>query len=136
MTRSSSFARSSWPSASWSKARASPTKRRRSKRWQLSGDEDHWTPLALAKVREISEYIALDRAKAAERWVVNVFDFVKRLSRFPKRGRVVPEVGRDDVRELLHGKYRIIYRLEDDGAISILTVRHGSRLLDLKEVEA
>lgn len=95
-----------------------------------------WTPLALAKVREISEYIALDRPKAAERWVVSVFDFVKRLARHPKRGRVVPEVGREDLREILHGKYRIIYRLDEDGSISILTVRHGSRLFDPKEIEA
>jgi plasmid stabilization system protein ParE len=94
----------------------------------------HWSPLALAKVNEIIDYIARDRPMAAERWAVGVFDLVERLARSPKRGRVVPEAGREEIRELLYGQYRIIYRVEE-GSVSILTVRHGRRLLDLEEIE-
>ena len=93
-----------------------------------------WSPLALAKVRATAERIARDRPKTAERWVVNIFDSVKPLNTSPKRGRVVPEVGREEVRELLFGKYRIIYKLEEE-SISILTIRHCSQLFDLQEVE-
>lgn len=93
----------------------------------------HWSPLALTKVNEIIDYIATERPMAAERWAVGVFDLVERLARSPKRGRVVPEAAREEIRELLYGEYRIIYRLEE-GLVSILTVRHGRRLLDLEEI--
>ncbi len=93
-----------------------------------------WTPLALAKVQEITAYIALDKPMAAERWANSVFEIVENLEASPKLGRVVPEAHREDIRELLHGSYRIMYRVEDD-AISILTIRRGSRLFDPREIE-
>jgi len=43
-------------------------------------------------------------------------------------GRVVPELGRSDVREVLFGSYRIMYRV-DDCCIWVLTVFHGHKLL-------
>ena len=39
-------------------------------------------------------------------------------------GRLVPEL-----REVIHGAYRVIYRIES-GRVSVLTVRYGRRLLD------
>jgi plasmid stabilization system protein ParE len=47
---------------------------------------------------------------------------------YPESGRVVPELNRPTVRELIRGSYRIVYRLEPD-AVRILTVVHASRLL-------
>lgn len=91
-------------------------------------------PLALDRVNEIIEYIARDRPAAAEEWADGLFDLVERLQRLPKRGRMVPEVGRERIRELRYGSYRVFYRL-DQNEISILSVRHGRRLLDLKEIE-
>lgn len=72
---------------------------------------------------------------AAEKWAVGVFDLVEKLLTSPLRGRVVPEVGRNEIRELRYGKYRIVYRFDEPDAIAILTVRHGSRLLDLSEIK-
>ena len=46
----------------------------------------------------------------------------------PLSGRRVPEVGRDDVREVIKGAYRIVYRLRNDRA-EVLTVFEGHRLL-------
>jgi hypothetical protein len=43
---------------------------------------------------------------------------------------VVPEVGRHDLRELIVGDYRIVYRLEAGVAV-LLTVFRGSRLLPI-----
>jgi plasmid stabilization system protein ParE len=40
---------------------------------------------------------------------------------------VVPEFGRESLREIVLGDYRIVYRLESEAAI-ILTVFHSSRL--------
>lgn len=47
---------------------------------------------------------------------------------------MVPELGRQDVRELLVGNYRVIYRTGIDDVV-ILTVRHGRRILDIDEIQ-
>ena len=39
---------------------------------------------------------------------------------------MVPEVGRAEIREVLYGQYRVIYRLEEK-RLFILTVRHQRR---------
>ena len=46
-----------------------------------------------------------------------------RLEDFPQMGRVVPEIDRDDIREIIVQSYRIIYRLLLD-EVDILTVHH------------
>lgn len=55
--------------------------------------------------------------------------------RFPKSGRRVPGYTRDDVRELIEGNYRILYRLGSD-RIEVLTVKHCTQRLpvDLREL--
>lgn len=92
-----------------------------------------WSPLALDCVSEIAHYIAKDNLDAAERWVNELFDSVERLADFPESGRTVPEVGIRRIRELIFGAYRVIYNVEDK--VQILTVRRGSRLLDLSEID-
>ena len=92
-----------------------------------------WSPLALERIKEISEYISRDNLSAAENWVLTIFEKVKKLQDFPQIGRVVPEAERQEISELIYGKYRILYRISED-FISILTVRHGRQLLDLDEI--
>lgn len=84
---------------------------------------------------EIVDYISRDRPDAARKWAEDVFDAVDELASFPSQGRVVPEVGRPSVRELIHGEYRVIYKVEAK-AIGILTVRHGRRRFDPGEVRS
>ena len=81
---------------------------------------------------EIVGYISRDRPDAARQWAEGVFDAVDQLASFPGQGRVVPEVGRPSIRELIHGEYRVIYKVEAK-AIGILTVRHGRRRFDPRE---
>jgi len=92
-----------------------------------------WSPLALERVVEVAETIRWDKPEAARRWLEKVFREVESLATHPRRGRTVPEVDRGDVRELLLGNYRLIYRLADE-ELQVLTVRHGRRLLDLDEL--
>ncbi|HMP07338.1 MAG TPA: type II toxin-antitoxin system RelE/ParE family toxin [Lacipirellulaceae bacterium] len=49
---------------------------------------------------------------------------------FPEAGRIVPELDRADVREVLIGSYRIVYLVGSD-VVHILTVFHGARLFPL-----
>ncbi len=94
-----------------------------------------WSPLAIDRVAEIANYIAQDKPTAAEKWVDEVFSKVEVLISSPKLGRVVPEINKDQYREVIYGNYRIVYRIEEKH-ISILTVRHGKQLLPIEEILA
>jgi plasmid stabilization system protein ParE len=93
-----------------------------------------WSPLALDRALEAKAYIAAENPRAAERWAAGLVRAARKLKRYPKIGRVVPEIGLDEYREVRHGRYRVVYRISGD-VISILTVRHYSRLIDLDELE-
>ena len=62
-----------------------------------------------------------------------LFDSVERLVDFPESGRIVPEVGVRRIREVIFGAYRVIYSVKDK--VEILTVRRGSQLLDVSEID-
>jgi len=94
-----------------------------------------WSPLAVDRVSEIAEYIAMDNTAAAEKWVDTIFKKVKELQNFPESGRIVPETENKSIRELIYGNYRIIYRAEKD-AISVLTIRHGKQLLPMEDINS
>ena len=94
-----------------------------------------WSPLAIDRTTEIAEYIAQDNHSAATKWVETLFDKVQQLKSSPKSGRIVPETRREDIRELIYGNYRVIYRVEKD-KISVLTVRHGKQILPIEEIQA
>jgi len=92
-----------------------------------------WAPLALDRAAEAYAYIAADSPSAAEDWLAGLLEAGEDLSTFPERGRAVPEIGRNEVREVFYGVYRIVYRVDPNDVV-ILTVRHGRRLLDEREV--
>ncbi len=92
-----------------------------------------WSPLAIERVLEIAQYIALDKPSVAQEWAVDVFNCVEKLKIHPKLGRMVPEIKDDDYRELIHGNYRIVYKI--DTQVSILTVRHCRQILSIEDVE-
>ena len=94
-----------------------------------------WLPLALDRVSEIAGYIAQYKPSAAEKWVKAIFSKVEQLEVSPELGRVVPEIGNSQFRELIYCNYRIISRIEKI-RISILTVRHGRQLLPIDEIRA
>jgi plasmid stabilization system protein ParE len=85
-----------------------------------------WSPLAIERLTEAAAFIAHNDRDAAERWISKAFERARQLAQSPESGRIVPELGRQDVREIIYGAYRIIYRRSAD-AIIILTVRHGRR---------
>jgi len=92
-----------------------------------------WSLLAIDRVLEIAEYIALDNPVAAEKWVDDIFNSVKRLKQFPNSGRIIPELQLENFREIIFGNYRVIYRVKEN-KISILTVRHGRQILPVDEI--
>jgi len=83
---------------------------------------------------EEAQYIAQDKPGAALRWLDGLFKATDRLEHFPRSGRVVPEIGSDEYREIIYRSHRIIYRV-GKSSVSILTVRGGAQLLDLTEAD-
>jgi toxin ParE1/3/4 len=94
-----------------------------------------WAPLAIDRATEIADYIAQDKPSAAEKWINTVFSKVKQLKSTPEIGRIVPEINYRQIREIIYGNYRIIYRIEKR-QISILTIRHGKQILPINEIMA
>ena len=94
-----------------------------------------WSPLAIERITEIAQYIAQDSPAASQKWVENIFSKVERLQLSPASGRIVPEVNRKEIKEIIFGNYRIVYRTATQN-ISILTVRHGRQILPADEILA
>ena len=88
-----------------------------------------WTEQALEDLDSICLFIARDAPRYAELFADRVFRATDRLERFPYSGRIVPEIGREEIREIIVQGYRVIYRVLPD-AVEILTVHHGARLLE------
>ena len=93
----------------------------------------YWTRQAREDLRAIRAHIARDAPATATAYVRKIRASVERLRQFPFSGEVVPELGREDLREVLQGNYRLIYRVSEM-RIDILAVYHGSRILGQRGV--
>jgi addiction module RelE/StbE family toxin len=90
-----------------------------------------WTDHALDDVNEIADYIAEDSLKYAIITIESFFERTQILKKNLQSGRMVPEMQEENIRELIEGNYRIIYKIISETRIEILTVIHGARLLKL-----
>ena len=90
-------------------------------RWKLS-------LRAKADLRRIGHYIARDDPRAAAVWLRKLQDRAKLAGRSPRQGRKLPELDRDDLRETIVGKYRVVYVIRAK-VVEILTSFEGHRLL-------
>ncbi len=93
-----------------------------------------WSPLSVERLEEIFEYISKNNSPAAKKMVGRIFKKVETLSEYPERGRKVPEVKREEIREVFLGEYRIIYRVESKKII-VLTIRNFKQLLSDEDLE-
>jgi len=92
-----------------------------------------WSPLAIDRISEIADYIAQDNIDASVKWIEDIFNEIEKLHKFPESGRVVPEIDRSNIREIIYGNYRIVYQIGEK-EISILTVRHFKQILPLDDI--
>lgn len=87
-----------------------------------------WTDAAVQHLLGIYEYIAQDSPVYALRVVDRLTRQSELIGRFPRSGRMVPEYGAQDIREVISKPYRIIYRVKPN-QIDVLAVIHGARIL-------
>ena len=92
----------------------------------------YWTDKAVENLEAIYAYIAQNSPQYADRVVDRIIDRSEQLANFPFSGRIVPEIRREDTRELIEGSYRIIYYVSSE-QIDVLAVIHGSKRLTLPE---
>jgi len=88
-----------------------------------------WTKEALLNIQEIEDFIFQDNQTAAINLTNKLISLVEDLIDFPKKGRIVPELSIDQIREILYKNYRIVYLIKKN-SIEILTVFEGHKLLD------
>jgi plasmid stabilization system protein ParE len=83
---------------------------------------------ALNDLERIVAYIAPHNPAAAERTGNQLLDAAFSLRTLPERGRVVPEFGVPELREIIFRSYRIIYRTNmKDHCLEIVRFWHGAR---------
>jgi toxin ParE1/3/4 len=87
-----------------------------------------WSPEALDDVDSIAAYIERDSSFYAIAVVTKIVDLSRSLVTQPKRGRIVPELEDQNIRELFVYSYRLIYQIRKD-TILIIAVVHGKRQL-------
>ncbi len=84
-----------------------------------------WSESAVVDLEAVVEYIARDSEYYAAAFADKVLKAVEKLGTFPKMGRIVPEYGRDDLRELIFQSYRIIYKVGSE-QVAIVALVHSS----------
>jgi len=92
-----------------------------------------WSQLSAERLTDIVKYISEDNPDAARKLAESILTSVEKLIKFPKSGRIVPELGVQKYREILVGNYRIIYSIVED-SIQIHTVRHQKQLLNREDI--
>ena len=92
-----------------------------------------WTKEALLQLQDIEEYISRDNPVAAIEFVDKLISVAEAIVDYPEKGRIVPELSIEKIREVLHKNYRIVYLIKKN-SIDILTVFEGHQLLKKEEI--
>ena len=93
-----------------------------------------WTRQAFLRLADIQAFVAADRPDAADRLVARLVRRAEALAGSPLMGRQVPELPGSELRELVEGNYRIVYRA-GAGRVEILTVFEGHRRFPLADID-
>ena len=93
----------------------------------------YWTKEALVRLQEIEEFISRDNPKIAIESTDKLISIAETISDNPEKGRIVPELAIEQIREILYKGYRIVY-CRKEVSIEILTVFEGHQLLKKEEV--
>ena len=85
-----------------------------------------WTDAALSALEDVLDYIGADSPPSARHVGEQAIAAADSLATLSERGRVVPEVGDPNVREIFVFRYRLMYELAPT-EVRILAFVHGAR---------
>jgi addiction module RelE/StbE family toxin len=94
-----------------------------------------WTAQAKADLKDIANYISVDSVKYAKFQVNKIITITKVLKSHTRIGKVVNEFDNQNIRELVYGNYRIIYKLKSLNRIHIVAIHHSARDLTKRIIE-
>ena len=95
--------------------------------------EIKFTKRSLDDLESIAEYISRDSARYANITVQKILERTKILEVNPLIGRIVPEVNKKEIREIIYGNFRIIYHYEKN-KVNILSIHHSARDLSKRGI--
>ena len=95
----------------------------------------NWTFQARDDLHNIADYISNDSKRYARLQVVRLKNKTHLLKSHIRIGRIVPELNIENIRELIEGNYRIIYKIVSEEQVDILTVHHSARDLSKREIK-
>jgi addiction module RelE/StbE family toxin len=86
-----------------------------------------WTDQAVEDLRSIRLFIERDSPRYGRLVAERLYEATSQIELFPYSGRMVPELNREDLRELIVGDYHVVYRVDGEVAL-LLTIYRSSRL--------
>src|SRR5215831_20246543 len=87
-----------------------------------------WTPIAVQDLHNICDFISRDNPAAAQRMGEELIKEAEAMALFPQSGRMVPEKKDPQIREIIVGSYRIIYRIDEDNQfVALARIWHSAR---------
>jgi len=89
--------------------------------------EINWTSQAIEDYNEIIEFLLNDSYFYAANFHDMIQIAIENLRKFNYIGRIIPEIGNSRVREMILGKYRLMYYVKSADRIEIIAIVHGSR---------
>lgn len=93
-----------------------------------------WAKEAMINLQQIEDFISAENPDAAIRLTDKLISLTKNLVRFPKKGRIVPELSIDRIREIIHKNYRLVYVIKKN-SITIISVFESHKLLSKDDIE-
>jgi toxin ParE1/3/4 len=91
-------------------------------------DNLRWSPQAITDLARTCEYIGQDSREYARLFAQRIVKLIESIPTHPLLGQVVPEYGREDLREKRFQSYRIVYRVKGE-VVEVVSITHGGRLL-------
>ena len=89
-----------------------------------------WSDESFRWLEEIHDFLAQHSPGAAIRTIEGIYSRVQILAEFPELGFRYDLAGRDDVRVLLYGHYRIAYVVGELDRVEILGIFHAALDID------
>jgi plasmid stabilization system protein ParE len=87
-----------------------------------------WTAEAIGDVEAIRDYIGRTSPRYGALTAARLIQAMDPIRQFPESGRIVPEVNRREIREVIFGAFRVVYRFRVDRDLAeVLTVFRATR---------
>lgn len=86
-----------------------------------------WLKSAQNDLKDIFDYISKDSKRYAKLQVERIIGRTKIIHRHLMVGKEITEFKKAELRELIEGNYRIIYRIISSDEVHILLIHHSAR---------